>query len=188
MSATFSWTPLFSTIIDSSVWRESKETRLVWITLLAKKNRDGFVRAALWALARDAGVTEDECREAVRVLESPDPQSHCKDNDGRRIKPVDGGWMVLNHMLYRSMISKANQRANQAAWQKEYRKRRKQGEHGAACAGAQMAIKEGFEESAVAVSGANWAVSEPIIDGPLHGPLRVVHEGMSAYMPDGKKA
>ena len=46
MSTRFSWTPLFSNIIDSSVWRESKETRLVWITLLAKKDKDGYVRAA----------------------------------------------------------------------------------------------------------------------------------------------
>lgn len=145
-NAVFSWTPLFSTIIDSSVWRTSKETRLVWITLLAKKNRDGFVRAALWALARDAGVTEDECRDAIRVLESPDPESHCCQDEGRRIRPVDGGWVVLNHHLYRDMISRANQRAKQAAWQKEYRKRRKRSEKEAACDGAQQAITDGMTD------------------------------------------
>lgn len=144
-TATFGWTPLFSTIIDSSVWRTSKETRLVWITLLAKKNRDGYVRAAVWALARDAGVTEDECREALRVLESPDPESHCKDNEGRRIKPVDGGWVVLNHFIYRDLISRANQRVKQAAWQKEYRKRLKKVGNDAACLGAQQAIEDGFD-------------------------------------------
>jgi len=145
-TATFGWSPLFSTIIDSSVWRESKETRLVWITLLAKKNRNGFVRAALWALARDAGVTEDECREAIRVLEAPDSESHCKDYEGRRVKPVNGGWIVLNHMMYRDMISKANQRANQAAWQKEYRKRRKVMANNSACDGANQAIQDGLND------------------------------------------
>lgn len=115
-TSVFGWTPLFSSIIDSSVWRQSKETRLVWITILAKKNKSGYVRAALWALARDAGVTEDECREAIRVLESPDPDSHCKEHEGRRIKPVDGGWVVLNHFLYRDLISKENQRRKQAEW------------------------------------------------------------------------
>lgn len=145
-TSTFGWTPLFSTIIDSSVWKTSKETRLVWITLLAKKNRDGFVRAALWALARDAGVTEQECREALDVLEAPDPESHCKEYGGRRIKPVDGGWVVLNHFLYRDLISKANQRVKQAAWQKEYRKRRKVEEHQASCDGAREAIKDGLSE------------------------------------------
>lgn len=143
----FSWTPLFSTLIDSSVWRESKETRLVWITLLAKKNRDGYVRAALWALARDAGVTEDECRDAVKVLEAPDPESNCKENEGRRIRAVDGGWLVLNHMMYRNMISKANQRANQAAWQREYRMRLKAKKDGARKDGAKRAIQEGFKSA-----------------------------------------
>lgn len=148
MSAgTFSWTPLFSTIIDSSVWRQSKETRLVWITLLAKKNRDGFVRSALWALARDAGVSEEECRDAVRVLEAPDPESHCRDNEGRRIRAVDGGWLVLNHFMYREMISRARLREKQALWQREYRKRKKGSDHQSACDGARQAIREGFEEA-----------------------------------------
>lgn len=116
----------------------------MWITLLAKKNKEGYVRAALWALARDAGVTEDECREAVRVLESPDPESHSKADEGRRIRAVDGGWMVVNHLMYRDMISKANQRAKQAAWQKEYRKRGRNGQREAACDGAKAAIRDGL--------------------------------------------
>jgi hypothetical protein len=144
-TGTFSWAPLFSTIIDSSVWRESKETRLVWITILAKKDRNGYVRAALWALARDAGVTEEECAEAVRVLESPDPDSQSKVEDGRRIRRVDGGWEVINHFVYREMISKANQRVKQAAWQKGYRKRKKEGVGEASLRGEQQALKEGLE-------------------------------------------
>ncbi len=119
----------------------------MWITLLAKKDKMGFVRAALWALARDAGVTEDECREAVRVLGSPDPESHCKEDEGRRIRAVDGGWMVVNHLFYREMISKAKQREIQAAWQKEYRKRRKNGVESSARAGARQAIHDGFKEA-----------------------------------------
>jgi hypothetical protein len=144
-TGTFSWAPLFSTIIDSSVWRESKETRLVWITILAKKDRGGFVQSALWALARDAGVTEEECREAVRVLESPDPESHNQVEGGRRIRRMDGGWQVINHFYYRDMISRSNQRAKQAAWQKEYRKRKKVGVNEAARQGGSQALQEGLE-------------------------------------------
>lgn len=29
------WTPLWSSIVDSSVWGESKETKILWITMLA---------------------------------------------------------------------------------------------------------------------------------------------------------
>lgn len=141
------WTPLFSSIIRSSIWRESKETRLVWITLLATKDKYGCVRSALWALARDAGVTEEECREAIKVLEAPDPDSATKDHDGRRIAPIPGGWVILNHQVWRDRINKVKRLAQQAAWQKEYRKRSKQGVHKAACAGAQQAIKDGLEAS-----------------------------------------
>jgi hypothetical protein len=35
------WTPLWSTIIDSSVWGESKEVKILWITMLAKKDKNG---------------------------------------------------------------------------------------------------------------------------------------------------
>lgn len=144
------WSPLLSTIIDSSVWRESKETKIVWITILAKKDRNGFVRSALWALARDAGVTEDECREAIRVLESPDPESNTKAEEGRRIRKVDGGWLVINHFLHRDRISKEYRKAYQREWQREYRKRRKAGvreaNHEGGCAGAQAAINAGFND------------------------------------------
>lgn len=139
------WTPLFGSLINSSVWRESKETRLVWITILAKKDRHGFVRSALWALARDAGVKEEECAVAVKVLESPDKESGCKANEGRRIQAIDGGWVVLNHELWRDRISKVERLSKQAAWQRGYRKRKRDAVKAAEQEGEQQALKDGLE-------------------------------------------
>lgn len=34
---------LFGSIVASTIWREDDKTRLVWITLLALSDRDGFV-------------------------------------------------------------------------------------------------------------------------------------------------
>lgn len=45
------YTKLFSSIIDSTIWRESKETKIVWITMLAKADRYGVVEASLPGLA-----------------------------------------------------------------------------------------------------------------------------------------
>ena len=140
------WTPLFGSIINSSIWRESKETRLVWITLLAKKDKTGFVRSSLWALARDAGVTEQECEEAIRVLESPDQHSATKDHEGRRVVPLDGGWQVLNHILWRDRVKKADRLSQQAEWQKEYRRRKKENLLSAQCSGARAAVAEGLAD------------------------------------------
>lgn len=95
------FTLLWSKILDSSIWMEDKETRIVWITMLAMKDADGFVRAAKVALAHRARVTEEECDKALKVLMDPDPQSMTPDNEGRRIKEVPGGWLILNHELYR---------------------------------------------------------------------------------------
>ena len=95
------FTLLWSKILDSSIWMEEKETRLVWITLLAMKDAEGVVRAAKKALAYRARVSEDECERALSVLLAPDPQSMTPDHEGRRIAEVAGGWRILNHDLYR---------------------------------------------------------------------------------------
>jgi len=97
------FTLLWAKILDSSIWMESKETRLVWITMLAMKDADGVVRAAPKALAHRARVTEAECASALKTLREPDPQSSTPAHDGRRIADLEGGggWQILNHELYR---------------------------------------------------------------------------------------
>lgn len=120
------WTPLFSSIVDSSVWGEDKDTKILWITLLAKKDRDGFVEMSLPGLARAAVLTLKECERSLKVLQSPDPHSRTKEHEGRRVKEVPGGWMVLNHALYRDEIARARQREQQRQWQAKYRLVKKQ--------------------------------------------------------------
>ena len=128
------FTLLWSKILDSSIWMEDKETRLVWITMLAMKDADGFVRAAKVALAYRARVTDDECEKALKILMAPDPQSMTPDNEGRRIREVPGGWLILNHDLYRFSTEakrefwkqqKAEQRAQQKLTVEIKKKRRR---------------------------------------------------------------
>jgi hypothetical protein len=100
------WTKLYASILDSSVWFESKETKILWVTFLAKKDENGFVRGNLKSMAAYSGLTDDECAGALKVLESPDKDSRTKEHQGRRIKRVDGGWNVVNHFVYRDEIGK----------------------------------------------------------------------------------
>jgi hypothetical protein len=104
-----SWTKLFSEILTSSIWQEPYPTRLVWITMLADKDKDGVVHASKGGLAHRANVTLDECLVALERLLGPDEDSRTKEHEGRRIEPVDGGWRVLNHAKYRAKESKASQ-------------------------------------------------------------------------------
>lgn len=100
---------LFAKILDSSIWEQSPDIRIVWITMLASMDADGFCQFATpEALARRSRVKLYRVRQAIAVLESPDSQSSTPDDDGRRISRVAGGWVVLNAKKYRD-ISRAGE-------------------------------------------------------------------------------
>lgn len=99
------YSKLSSGITKSSVWSEPYHVRVVWISFLAEKDMNGFVAASKSGMIRICNVTPEEFEDAVTVLESPDPDSRTPDNNGRRLQKVDGGWIVLNHFLYRDMLS-----------------------------------------------------------------------------------
>ena len=89
-------------LIHSSIWvKESKETRLVWITMLVMKDHAGQVHSSVVGLADAAKVSVEECRMALEVLLSPDLDDTSGVEEGRRIRVIPGGWEVINHDLYR---------------------------------------------------------------------------------------
>lgn len=95
------YTKLSSSILASTIWRASDQTRLIWITMLALADADGVVEASVPGLADLARVPLPACEEALRALQAPDAYSRTKDHDGRRIEPVDGGWLLLNYRRFR---------------------------------------------------------------------------------------
>ena len=101
MSVTF--TKLFSSITASTIWAARDQTRIVWITMLAMADQHGRVWASIPGLANIARVSIEACEEAIAELMSPDKYSRTKDNEGRRIEEIDGGWRLLNHAKYRSI-------------------------------------------------------------------------------------
>lgn len=117
------FTLLWAKILRSSLWtRESKETRLVWIAMLALKDRNGVVEGSVEWLASAARVSLDECAEAIKVLESPDSGDTSGVDEGRRIKPVRGGWQIVNHDHYR--FATDTKREFWRQYQQEYRLRK----------------------------------------------------------------
>ena len=61
------FTKLFSSILDSTIWQEPVETKILWITMLAMVDRSGEVHSSIPGLARRAGITLDQVR-AVLAL------------------------------------------------------------------------------------------------------------------------
>lgn len=101
MSYTF--TKLFSSITESTVWCETDRTRIVWICMLAMADRKGRVFASIPGLANRSRVPIEDCRKAIATFLSPDPDSRTPDFEGRRLEPIDGGWRLLNHEKYRAI-------------------------------------------------------------------------------------
>lgn len=115
---------LFSKIVTSSIWLEPTPTRMIWITFLALMDEDGFAPVASVAnLAHTARIDLDDATKAVEILESPDDNSGDKDNDGRRIERVPGGWMVLNAKKYRDIVTRQVAREKTRERVKRFRER-----------------------------------------------------------------
>jgi hypothetical protein len=118
---------LFSKIVDSSIWLESESTRLVWLTMIAVMDQDGFVQMASVAnLARRANMDVKKCAAALEVLEAPDAESSDPDYEGRRVERVPGGWLVLNAGKYRDIVARATQRESTRQRVAKFRERKRQ--------------------------------------------------------------
>ena len=99
------FTKLKSSILQSTIWDEAHHVRILWITMLALSDSRGNVEGSIPGLARMARVTIDECLDGLKILSNPDSWSRTKDNEGRRIKEVDGGWFIYNYEKIRGRTS-----------------------------------------------------------------------------------
>lgn len=118
------YTKLFSSITTSTIWQEDNDTRIVWITMLAISDANGYVAASVPGLANAANVTLERCIEAIEKLSGPDKWSRTKEFDGRRITEADGGWVLLNHAKYRAIRDAEDRREQTRAAMQRMRKRK----------------------------------------------------------------
>lgn len=116
-----SFTKLFSSIIHSTIWREPDHVRVVWITMLALADSDGYVGASIPGLADIARVSRDECQTALDLFHAPDTDSRSQQHEGRRIMTVDRGWLILNYTNFRKKMSAEEIKERKRLWWKENR-------------------------------------------------------------------
>jgi hypothetical protein len=120
------WTPIWSQIVESSLWEEPDYVVKVFLSMLAKKDENFIVRGDVYTIAKYANKRDqmDEVIEAIRVLESPDTKKPLvkQDFDGRRIERVENGWLILNGAKYRAMIKTLKKREYQKDWASNKRK------------------------------------------------------------------
>ena len=117
------YTKLFNSILLSTVWDLSVHVKIVWITMLALKDCRHHVLASIPGLAKAAGVTREQCEEALDCFLSPDPDSRSKASEGRRLEEIDGGWLLINGGKYQELQGREDVLARAAERQAKHRAR-----------------------------------------------------------------
>lgn len=119
------YTKLMASIVHSTIWREEMHIKVTWITMLALADQYGEVMASIPGLAHSAGVSIPQCQEALAKFMSPDPFSRTPEDQGRRIREIEGGWFVINHGKYRAEFCKEHAAKKNAERQKRHRDKQK---------------------------------------------------------------
>jgi len=101
---------LFTQILESTIWTESLETKILWITMLAKADQEGLVNCTVPGLAKLAGISVKQCEDGLKKFRSPDKYSRTKESEGRRIADAEEGWILLNYTKYRGLASAERKR------------------------------------------------------------------------------
>lgn len=74
-------------------------------------DEDGIVGLKTVAnVAHRARVSLEDAETAIKVLESPEPETANDEDDGRRIERIPDGWLVINAKKYKDMITREVQR------------------------------------------------------------------------------
>lgn len=108
-------------VVDSRLWLEDSETKIVWITLLVKSDCNGFANIeSVENLARIAAIPVFKCEYAISRL----------GRDGLDlIKPGVGkdkqGWHINNYKEYDPMVEENKRRAKNRQYVRAYRERQK---------------------------------------------------------------
>jgi hypothetical protein len=117
------FTKLDNKILTSSIWNEPAETRVLWVTLLAASDENGFVSCSRSGLLRLSNISETAFSTGLECLLSPDNDSRTSEYDGRRIEKIEGGYLILNYDKYRTSEIIKREQARERV--KRHRERKK---------------------------------------------------------------
>jgi hypothetical protein len=95
------FTKLDEGILQSSILLEDDATFKVFMVLLAACKSNGIARVSPVFLASILNKPIDTVMECIKKLEQPDPYSRSINDEGRRIRRVDGGYEIINYLKYR---------------------------------------------------------------------------------------
>jgi hypothetical protein len=123
------WVPLWNGLVDSSLWQEPDHVFRVFMAMMTLKDADHIVRLDSHKLARRLHMQKDypKVADALKILSEPDRFQPDQEFQGRRIKLVAEGYLILNADKYREMMKIEMQRARNRQAQAAWRARQKKG-------------------------------------------------------------
>ncbi|MEK7099860.1 MAG: hypothetical protein AAB883_01825 [Patescibacteria group bacterium] len=105
---------IFAQIFDSSI-AENYEVRHVFEDLLKLSDQHGIVDMTEEAIARRANCPLKKIQFGIRELLKPDPRSRSREEEGRRLIPLNSGrcwgWQIVNYEHYRGLQNEEARRA-----------------------------------------------------------------------------
>lgn len=104
---------IFSQIFDSTI-ADDYEVRHIFMDLLVLADSDGVVDMPMESIARRINVPSEKVKNAMAILEAPDPQSRTPEFEGRRIEKISDrswGWIILNYTKYRAIATEFDRRS-----------------------------------------------------------------------------
>ena len=113
------FTKLDEGILQSSIIGESGDVFKIWIALLASCKEDGTAKVSPIFLSSVCGLEMEVVIKALDRLMEPDPFSRSKEDEGRRIREVDGGYFLINYKKYRDRTYSGTKEAVRKRQQRE---------------------------------------------------------------------
>ncbi len=104
---------IFEQIFEGSL-RLNWKALITFQQMIILCDKDGILDMSHEALHFRTGIPLEIIRKGVEILESPDPQSRTRTQEGRRIARLseyrDWGWQLVNHTYYRNLMSGADKK------------------------------------------------------------------------------
>ena len=145
------FTKLDSKILLSSIMAESPETFKVWVCLLAITDSDGIAMISSIGVASSCFLPIDVVKKSLDILLNPDCESRSLNDEGRRIRRVDGGFEVINYLKYREYTRSDS---SNAIRQKRYRDKKECNERNALQSNVTpLLLSSSFELNSNAING-----------------------------------
>ena len=101
---------VYESLLDSTLFYSGgKDPCWLFVVMLLKSDKDGYIRIADRGIAEKAGMTMDEFNKAIKILKAPDPESNLGKCEGRRVillrdlldEEENRGYLVVNKDHYR---------------------------------------------------------------------------------------